>query len=54
MWIGMRQHKSREPEGERCLANAGRAADQPGVCDPPALVSIEQRALGILVAKQRC
>ena len=41
--IGMRQHEARETIGQRRLADAGRAADQPGMRNAPALVACEQR-----------
>ncbi len=49
----MREHETRQPIGQRCLADAGRAADQPGVRNAAAFVGIEQRALGLVMSEQR-
>ena len=51
--IGMREHEARQPIGQRRLADAGRAADQPGMRNAAAFVGIEQRALGLGMAEQR-
>ena len=48
----MAQHKSRHAIGQCRLADALRAADQPGVRNPAALVGIEQRGLFLPVPKQ--
>ena len=50
--IGMREHEARHAIGERRLADAGRAADQPGVRDAAAFIGIEQRLFGLGVAEQ--
>ena len=52
--IGMCQHEAGQPESKRRLANSGRPADQPGMWNPAAFVGIEQRALGVAMAKQCC
>src|SRR4051794_11475643 len=41
----MREHESRHPISQRCLADALRAADQPGMRNAPAAIAIEQRCL---------
>src|SRR6185312_16086890 len=51
-WIGMREHKARHAVSECRLADAGRAADQPGVGNAAALVTLQQRALGVGMAEQ--
>ena len=48
----MREHETRQPICKRGLADAGRPADQPGVCNPAAFVGIEERAFGIFMAEQ--
>ena len=47
----MRHHETRKPEREGRLANAGRAADQPGMRNPTALVGVQQCALGFVMTK---
>ncbi len=44
----MGEHEARHAICERRLADAGCAADQPGVRDAPAFVGVEQRLLGIV------
>ena len=51
--IAMSQHEPCHAVGERCLADALRAADQPGMRHPRASIAIKQRALGIVVSEQR-
>ena len=51
--IGMRQHEPRHAIGQRRLADAGLAADQPGVRDAAAAIGVEQRLLGLGMAEQR-
>src|SRR5712691_32121 len=48
----MREREARHAIGERRLADAGLAADQPGVRDSAAAVGLEQRPLGLRVAEQ--
>ena len=50
--IAMYQHETRHPVGQRRLADAGRAADQPGMGNAPAFISLEQCALGLAMAEQ--
>ena len=49
----MREHEARHAIGERRLADAGRAADQPGMRDAAAAIGSSRRLLGRLVAEQR-
>ena len=48
----MRQHEARHAIGQRRLADAALAADQPGVRDAAGAVGVEQRLLGLGVAEQ--
>ena len=50
--IGMRQHEARHPIGQRRLADAALAADQPGMRHAPAAIGVEQRLLGLGMAEQ--
>src|SRR5258708_34501339 len=49
----MAEHKARHPIGQRRLADALRAADQPGVRNPPAAIGVQQRRLGLAMAGKR-
>src|SRR5579871_170993 len=51
--ITMGQHKARHAIGERGLADALRAADQPGMCDASAAVGVEQRRFRLMMPEQR-
>ena len=51
--IGMGEHEARHAIGERRLADAARAADQPGMRHAAAAIGIEQRLLGLGMAEQR-
>src|SRR5437763_1021986 len=48
----MREHESRHPISQRCLADALRAADQPGMRNAPAAIGIEQRCLRRTMSEQ--
>src|SRR5665213_1665568 len=48
----MSEHETCHAIGQRRLADARRSADQPGMGNAAAFVSIEQRALGIVVTEQ--
>ena len=48
----MREHEARHAIGQRRLADALRAADQPGMRNAPAAIGIEQRRLGLAMAEQ--
>ena len=50
--VAMGEHEARHAIGQRCLADALRAADQPGMRDPPALVGGKQRSLRLAVSEQ--
>src|SRR3974377_646743 len=50
--VAMAQDETSHAIGKGCLADALRAPDQPGVRDAPALVGIEQGALGLAMPKQ--
>src|SRR5690348_15514123 len=52
MRIAMAQHESRHAIGQCGLANTLRAADQPGMRDPAALIGIEQRSFFLPMPKQ--
>ena len=49
-WIGMSQDETCHAIGERCLADADRTPDQPGVGKPCASIGGKQRALRLGVA----
>ncbi len=51
--IAMRQREPRHPIGQRRLADARRASDQPGMRNPPAAIGIQQRKLGFAMSEQR-
>jgi hypothetical protein len=51
--IAMREHEARHPIGQRRLADALRAADQPGMRNTSAAVGIEQCLLGLAMPEQR-
>ena len=46
----MGEHEARHAIGKRRLADAGGAADQPGMGQPTAAIGLEQDALGLAVA----
>ena len=48
----MRQHETRQTQGERGFADTRRPADQPSMRNTTAFVGIEQCALGVVMAKQ--
>src|SRR5262249_52419900 len=49
-WIGMSRDETRHAIGDRCLADAGRTPDQPGMREPRASIGGKQRALRLGVA----
>jgi hypothetical protein len=49
--IAMGKHELCHPVSQRRLADALRAADQPGVRNAPAAIGIQQRHLGIAMAE---
>ena len=51
--VGMGRQEAREPPGNGCLADAGAAAENPGVRKAPGPVGIEQQAFRSRVAEQR-
>ena len=51
--IAMREHEPRHPIGQRRLADALRAADQPGMRNTPAAIGVQQRRLGLAMPEQR-
>ena len=51
--IAMREHEPRHPIGQRRLADALRAADQPGMRNPPAAIGVQQRQFGLAMPEQR-
>jgi len=51
--IRMSQHEPRQAVSQGRLADAGRPADQPGMRDAPALITVEQRLLGLGMGEQR-
>ena len=51
--IGMREHEPRHPVGQRRLADAGRAADQPGMRHASRAIGVEHRLLGLGVTDER-
>src|SRR5208282_4621770 len=50
--IGMRGEETRHAPGQRRLAYALRAAEDPGLRQPPGAIGDEQFGLGSLVAKK--
>ncbi len=50
--IRVGEHEARHPIGERRLADAGLAADQPGMGDAAAAIARQQRLFGGLMAEQ--
>src|ERR1700741_1550275 len=48
----MRQHKARHAIGERRLADALRATEQPGMRNASAAIGVEQRRLRLAVAEK--
>src|ERR1700712_2421509 len=54
MGVAMRENEARHPISQRCLADALRTADQPGMRNASAAVGVQQAHLGIAVAGQRC
>ena len=53
--VGMGEHETRHPIGERRLADAGRSAEEPRVGDATAAVLVKQRLLdlGMTVKRER-
>src|ERR1700675_4485809 len=51
--IAMGEHEARHPIGQRRLADAGRAPDQPGMRNAPAAIGIQQGGLGLAMPEQR-
>src|SRR5689334_13960841 len=49
----MREHVPRHAVGERRLADAARAADQPRVRHPAGTIGLEKRLLGLGVSVER-
>ena len=45
--IAIREHEARHAVGQCRLANALRAADQPGMRDSPAAIGVQQGRLGL-------
>ena len=50
--IAVGEHEARHAVGQRRLADALPASDQPGMGNPPAFVGTEQRRLGVAMAEQ--
>ena len=50
--IGMREHETRQAIGQRCLADAGRPADQPSMGHVAAFIGLKQRAFGFFMTEQ--
>src|SRR3984893_6024026 len=48
----MGEHEPRPSIGQRCLADAPRAPDQPGMGNTPAAVGVQQCRLGFAVPEQ--
>jgi hypothetical protein len=51
--VAMGEEEARDPIGERRLADALRAADQPGMVKAPGSERIEERRLGLAMAEER-
>src|SRR5262245_39993204 len=51
--IGVGKQKPCRAIGQRCLANAGRSAEQPGMRKPAASIRVEQHTFGFPVTVER-